>query len=178
MSVDWKPMSRPASIASVAGALAFMGWVAARNNQFMFLDYINLAFHEFGHLFFCCAGSVLGILGGTIAQVVIPAGLAFVFAMRGDIPGTGFCVLWTGQSLINVSVYVADARRMALPLVGGGEHDWHLLLGRFGLLECDATIAVGFKVLGWFVMIAALAWLAFAANRSWQEREKNQGAEA
>jgi hypothetical protein len=39
-----------------------------------------------------------------------------------------------------VSVYVRDARAQQLPLVGGGEHDWAIILGEMGWLWSDQAI--------------------------------------
>jgi hypothetical protein len=57
-AIEWNPISRPASAAAAAGAVVFAAYVGINNNQFLFLDYINLAFHEFGHLFFGVAGAL------------------------------------------------------------------------------------------------------------------------
>ena len=59
-----------------------------------------------------------------------------------------------GTNLFSVAVYMADARKMALPLVtpfGGEEiiHDWNYLLGKLGLLNSDT-------VLGGFVRVSAI----------------------
>jgi hypothetical protein len=43
---------------------------------------------------------------------------------------------------------VRDARAQALPLVGGGEHDWAYLLGGLGRLRYDQVIAVAIRLLG------------------------------
>ena len=169
IAIEWNPISRPASAAAATGAVVFAAYVGINNNQFLFLDYINLAFHEFGHLFFGVAGGFIGLLGGTLAQVLIPIGLALVFVTRREIPGTGFCLLWTGESLINVSVYVADAREMGLPLVGGGLHDWNVLLGRFHLLEYDTILAAIVKALGWTIITVVAVSLIYTAIRIFQE---------
>ena len=52
---------------------------------------------------------------------------------------------WAAESLNNVSVYIYDATRMVLPLLGddgsGAGHDWHNILARLGLLEHTDGIA-------------------------------------
>lgn len=165
MDVSWKPLSRPVWIVYLVVSLLFVLYAALNNNNFLFLDYVNLPFHEFGHLLFCFFGEFVCLLGGTITQVLIPACLCVLFVTRGDIGGTAFCGLWTGESLINVSVYIADARRMALPLVGGGEHDWNGILGTLHLLAHDTTIAIIVKLFGWLVIAVAVLWLAYMGLR-------------
>jgi hypothetical protein len=49
-------------------------------------------------------------------------------------------VWWLAQNCWNVSVYIRNARAQELPLVGGGEHDWAMLLGEAGWLERDQAI--------------------------------------
>ena len=55
-----------------------------------------------------------------------------------------------------------DARDLALPLVGGGDHDWNELFYRFGLLGEDSvqTVAALTHHLGVVVMLVGLAWIA------------------
>jgi hypothetical protein len=104
-----------------------------------FLDGVNLAFHEAGHLFLGFGGQTLHFLGGTLGQLCFPAALALRFRKRGDAFAAAVCALWLGESGMNVAVYLGDARAQALPLVGGHVHDWAWLLGRAGLLaHCEA----------------------------------------
>ena len=130
------------------------------------LDLVNLAFHEAGHLVFSFGGTTLHILGGTLGQLLVPFGLGVSFLLvHGRPSGAAFCLWWTGESLVNVAVYMADARELALPLVGGGEHDWNELLFRWGLLgePAVARVAVTTHLLGSLVMLAGLVWCgAFA----------------
>jgi hypothetical protein len=126
-----------------------------------FLDYVNLAFHEAGHVFLSFAGSTLHYLGGTIGQLLVPAALATYFLIKEERPfAAAVCCWWLGESLINVSIYMADARTLALPLVGGGDHDWNELFYRFGMLSessVNATAAAT-HLLGALVMLLGLSW--------------------
>lgn len=67
-----------------------------------------------------------------------------------------------GESLLNVAVYMADARELQLELVGGGEHDWNEVFYGWGLLAEDSVdrISTATYHLGVLVMLAATAWLA------------------
>ena len=124
------------------------------------LDLVNLAFHEAGHLFLAPFGTTMHFLGGTLGQIAVPAGLAAYFLIGKRPFGAAVCAWWTGESLVNVSVYMADARDLALPLVGGGDHDWNTLFYTFGLLgeESVRRVALATRVTGVAVMIVALAW--------------------
>ena len=44
--------------------------------EYHFLDGVNLAFHEAGHLFFAFFGQTLQFLGGTLGQLLFPLALS------------------------------------------------------------------------------------------------------
>jgi len=106
---------------------------------------ITIGPHEIGHFLCIPFGRTLNIAGGSIWQVIIflvPA--LYTFYLRFEI--TTSLVFWTmtGHSLINLSIYVADARARALPLLfgmGKDSHDWWNLLGHFHALQYDTLIA-------------------------------------
>ncbi len=106
-----------------------------------FLDAVDLAIHEAGHVFFAPFGEFVGFAGGTLAQLIMPAIFAGYFWHQRDRHAATVPAWWLAQNLWNVSVYAADARSQALPLVGGGEHDWAYMLGRLGWLQLDTRIA-------------------------------------
>lgn len=122
--------------------LGIYGWQFLRAPaQFRWLDSLDLAIHEAGHLIFAVGGEFLGLLGGTLAQLLLP--VAFVVALwrHGDRHGATVPLWWLGQNCWNIATYVRDARAQELPLVGGGEHDWALLLGQFGMLHRDLALS-------------------------------------
>ncbi len=142
-----------------AALLALLLWWTIRLGSgaatWCFVDFVNLAFHEFGHLAFRPFGMTLHYLGGTLGQLFVPAMLVVYFALRrGEPSGSAFCLWWVGESLINVSIYMEDARELNLPLVGGGDHDWNELFYRFGLLgeESVARVAGTTHLLGTVIM--------------------------
>jgi len=53
-------------------------------------------------------------------------------------------------------VYIKDARAQELPLVGGGEHDWAILLDHWGWLERDQAVGRAVFLLGVVLYGAAL----------------------
>ena len=121
-----------------------------------FLDGIDLAIHETGHIVFGPFGEVIGSAGGTLFQLIVPAAFVWYFARRRDRHAATVPLWWIGQNLWNISVYVRDARVQELPLVGGGEHDWAFLLGRFGLLAHDQGIGRSVHALGTAVALVAV----------------------
>jgi hypothetical protein len=129
--------------------------------QYRFLDALNLAIHETGHIVFLPFGEFFHLLGGTLFQIAFPLVFAAHFLRAGDRFAAYAVCWWVAQNLWNVSVYIADARAQLLPLVGGGEHDWAYLLGTLGLLERDLQLSrtvhfIGVLILAWAM---TMAWL-------------------
>lgn len=108
---------------------------------FILIDHVNLAFHEGGHIVFMFFGRFICVTGGTILQLAIPIACAVHFKMRNSELGYQVMLWWTGENLLNISVYVDDARRQELPLVAGGVHDWTYLLEKVGLLVQNEGVA-------------------------------------
>jgi len=100
----------------------------------------DLLFHEGGHVIFGVFGDYLGMWGGTLMQFLIPLVLAIYFFRRGDDFSARVILCWFGQNFFHIATYIKDARAEALPLVGGGIHDWHFILDRAGLLNRDQWI--------------------------------------
>jgi len=125
------------------------------------VDHANLVIHEAGHTLFGLFSHRLEIYGGTAGQLLAPAIMTVFFARKGDSIGTAGCVTWLCENLFNVSRYVADARTMALPLVGGDQHDWNTILGRWGGLAHDATIAWWCNALGAVGILAVMGTLVW-----------------
>ncbi len=145
--------------ALVAGASALR--LAAAAQPRCWLDWVNLPFHEAGHLFLAPFGRMAHFLGGTILQLFVPALLAGAFLRRGSPFSAACCLWWLGESFLNVSVYMADARELKLDLVGGGEHDWNEIFYRLGLLGEDSVerISAATHHLGVVVLLSGVAWM-------------------
>jgi hypothetical protein len=140
-------------------ALHGVDWEAIGSS---FLHSVILPFHEFGHVLFRPFGRFMTILGGSLFQVLMPLGLmlAFIIKQR-DTFGASAMLCWAGQSLVDLSPYIADAQARSLPLVGGGgeeSHDWGNLLTMTGMLAHTQGLARLCFAAGVLVMVAALAW--------------------
>ncbi len=102
-----------------------------------FTHLILLYIHEAGHLFFSVFGSTMSILGGSLNQLLAPL-LWFVVAKREGSSLSNVALVFTGVSIVDISIYVKDAEVLALPLIGGlskAHHDWRNLLSRWEMLE-------------------------------------------
>jgi len=126
----------------------------AKLRQLLFpLDWFDLMIHEAGHPVFGLLGSRwLMFAGGTLMQLLMPVLFFFSFLRRSQPKSSDFCMFWFGFNFLGIGPYLADARAQALPLIGGGEHDWAYLLDSVGLLAYDTKIGALAVGLGCFVM--------------------------
>lgn len=142
--------------------LAIYGWRCLTTPaDYRWLDSLDLAIHETGHLVFAFGGETLTLLGGSLMQILVPFTLAVALWRSHDYHGATVPLWWMGQNCWNISVYVKDARSQELPLVGGGEHDWALLLGQWGWLDRDQALGGAIYLVGVAVYLIAIVggWL-------------------
>src|SRR5918993_1333142 len=137
-----------------------------------FLHLIAIPFHEAGHIFFAPFGDVLMALGGSLTQILIPVVCLIAFTTRSPNPfGAAVMVWWAGQNLLDVALYINDARALQLVLLGGSTgaevegHDWERILSAWGMLHRDHQIARIVQFAGGMVMMAALVWALIIAVR-------------
>lgn len=158
------------NLPKAAGAIvlaAYGAYCAFRPSEWHMLDGVNLVAHEAGHLLLAWFGQFIGVAGGTLGQLFVPAAFTVYFFLQQAKYSSAVTLFWLGQSLVNVSVYAKDARTMELPLVsiGGGDviHDWHWLLSKFGLLARDQLVGNCILAVGIAVMLAGVT-AAFHAS--------------
>ncbi|MFH1061816.1 MAG: hypothetical protein V1747_02890 [Candidatus Omnitrophota bacterium] len=127
--------------------------------QYHFIDGANLLFHEAGHSVLIFFGPVINFLGGTIGQLAFPTVCIVSFLRKNQKFEAAVCGVWFGENMMNIAWYMADAQTRAIPLVGGGIHDWYWLLSKAGLLAHCKTLAGLVHVLAAFVLIGSVALL-------------------
>jgi len=126
---------------------------------------ITFGAHEFGHLFFSPFGEFMAVAGGSLMQLLVPVGAIALLLRQGDYFGVTVGGAWLASSLVDLSVYVGDARAYDLDLVGFGEdavHDWAWLLGHVGALQHDLRLAGLVRGLGMLLLAASFlagVWL-------------------
>ena len=136
----------------------FVGILAA-------LDY---HIHEFGHLAFGAFGLFVGVLGGSLMQLLLPVGAAvLLFVTQRDWFALSFCGAWLALGLGSVATYCADARALELDLMGLGDgsgdsgpytgHDWNYLLSTLGWLKYDVRIAGLMRLVAALILVASVA---------------------
>lgn len=130
------------------------------HQEHVFIDYLNLAFHEAGHLFLSAGNQTLHIIGGTLGQLFFPVLISVIFYVKGQKFSSMIISFWFFENFYNIAQYVNDAADMELPLVGGfggvPVHDWNYLLGKFGVMDRCHIYADRLYFLGKAGMSAAM----------------------
>ncbi len=165
---EWAPVTGARLIGFGIGMGVLLLLIFRSEPGFVFLlDHANLLFHEAGHPVVGLFSSRLGVYGGTLGQLVFPCVLAVSFWRKGQPLGFAAGCIWLFENCFNIARYTADARSMELPLVGGGDHDWYVILTRWGLLQYDTRIAAALRLIAWLGVAATCAWVLW---RAWQDR--------
>ena len=89
--IDWQPVSRPSLYGWTACYAAFIIYALKDNTGFLFIDQVNLVVHEAGHLLFGWFGRTLGLWGGTLFELLVPALLGAYFVAQRELPGAVIC---------------------------------------------------------------------------------------
>jgi hypothetical protein len=164
---DWEPLTTAKLVGFAFGLGAFLPVLLCSQPGFVpVLDHANLLFHEAGHPLVGSFSARLEPYGGTIGQLLFPAALVVVFWRRGEAFGVAAGSVWFFENWFNIARYLADARSMELPLVGGGDHDWNTILSRWGILQYDTWIASVMRVVAWIGIFSTCAWVIWQARQS------------
>jgi hypothetical protein len=170
----WKQVTNRRLAGFGIGMVLFLLLVLKSEPGFVFLvDHANLLFHEAGHPIVGLISNRLETYGGTLGQLTFPVVLAVSFWRKGETLSFAGSVVWFFENWLNIARYMADARAQELPLVGGGDHDWHTIFGRWGMLAHDTQIAAVVRSIGWAGMAAACVWVLW---RWWRGRTIPQAA--
>jgi hypothetical protein len=130
-----------------------------------------LIFHEAGHVVFRVLGEWMGVLGGTLGQLVMPLVLAGALLVKNRDTFGGAIGLWLfGVSVLDVAPYMYDALDPQMTLLGGGTgrdsmHDWIYLFESMNALARSQAIGRTTHALGAVVVLLALAWAAWILRR-------------
>ena len=138
-----------------------------------FMHNILLPIHEAGHILFTPFGTFMGILGGSLFQLLLPLGISIAFIwINKDNFGAAIAMWWGCTSLLDLAPYIYDARHPRLILLGGhtgddGPHDWVYLLTVLGHLQNSQRWGTFVHALGGILMLVALSW---ALTVLWRQR--------
>lgn len=175
---DWEPLSRGRLAAFIAcfGLLIIL-ILRSEAGFVVVLDHANLLFHEAGHPLVGLFSSRLEPYGGTLGQLTFPCILGVAFWRKRQAIGVAAASIWFFENWLNIARYLADARSLQLPLVGGGDHDWNTILGRWHLLAYDTRIAAALKLTAWAGIFLSVVWLLWRAAKSSGPRQIETVAE-
>jgi hypothetical protein len=158
----WERVTIARLIGFVIGTGLFFLILFNSESGFVFLiDHANLLFHEAGHPVIGLFSSRLEPYGGTIGQLVFPVVLAVSFWRKDQPLSFAGSLIWFFENWLNIARYMADARAQELPLVGGGDHDWNTIFGRWDVLAYDTRIATVVKIVGLIGMASVCAWVVW-----------------
>ena len=129
-----------------------------------------LYIHEAGHFFFRMFGETMYILGGSIMQVLVPF-VWFLVAKREASALAPVALFFTGESTVDVSIYIRDAETRILPLLGGShsKHDWATFLGQMDMLGWGVPLGNVFFISGLIISLGAIAWGVSLSYRMFQQ---------
>lgn len=132
-------------------------WCLLFPYQWSLLNGVNVLIHEAGHPLFGIFGEFMAALGGTLMQLIMPALFVGYFFFHNQKFSGSIVLFWVGHNLLYISVYVADAVVMQLPLIGNGDriHDWNYILSELQLLHRTDKIALMIRFFSITVTIAA-----------------------
>lgn len=158
--------------------LAVLGWqvlqreldFSAGGGALQFIHGIDLVIHEAGHAFGLVLPRFFYFLAGSALQIILPAVCALTFLHQRHMTSFAVALFWTGESVTDVAIYMADARKQALPLLGGHGtvHDWNHLLAQLHLLGWAPSLGRLTFGVGILMITAALAVAANETHRAWQ----------
>lgn len=146
---------------------AYFLWIAYDPMQGSFLDNIDLAIHETGHLIFRLFGEFMMIAGGSLFQVIMPLVFVGYFIRQKSYYSAAIVGLWVGQSILNVWVYASDAVVMQLVLTSGftgaegSFHDWNYLLTETGLIGSTRKVAGLIRFIGTATIVVSAVWSVY-----------------
>ena len=145
-----------------------------------FLHLINLPFHEAGHVLFSPFGDFMTTLGGSLMQVLVPIACGIAFLTTHWNPFAAAVMgWWAAENLLDVAIYINDARALQLTLIGGQTgaevegHDWERILTLTNSLHLDHRLANIAQLIGEAVMVGCLVWALVVAlkakEQSWPD---------
>ena len=103
-------------------------------------------------------------------QVLVPF-VWFLVAKREKSALVPVAVFFTGESMVDVSIYMRDAETRILPLLGGShsKHDWATFLGQVDLLDWGVPLGNLFFFSGLIISIGAIFWGVNSSYRLYQQ---------
>ncbi|WP_424244799.1 hypothetical protein Dip510_002069 [Elusimicrobium posterum] len=113
---------------------------------FRFLWFANIGIHEVGHPIFnwiSFGNEFMRYAGGTLAEILVPAGALFYFLRQGKSLQADVCFTWLGYSFYSIGHYAKSTSLPEVTLLNAGPDtisDWEYFHDYFGTELYDITI--------------------------------------
>lgn len=148
----------------LASALLFPACVYYLLNpaSFTILDKASFYMYEMGHYGFAIFGGATQYAGGSIGQLALPLVLVCFFLAYEYAFGLQVFLFWLGQSLINLSTYLASQASPHPHPVGVA--DWQMLLSTLGGSEYSLYIGGLLFAVGCMCFLASMLTPRFIEN--------------
>lgn len=160
--------------------LIFTPILAFSDSGWWLLHSVNLCFHEAGHVLLMPFGRFMHVLGGSLGQLIVPATVTGAFLFKRDIFGAAVGTWWLGESFLDISPYINDARAGQLMLLGGvtgseveDYHDWEVLLTKLGMMQYEHALARSTFTTGALLMLTAMIWGGLILWKGYQSRSQS-----
>ena len=102
-------------------------------------------------------------MGGSLFQIIVPIAW-FIIAKREGSPLSNVALFFSGISAMDVSIYMKDAEKRLLPLIGGlskEHHDWGILFRHWNAI--DMAYPIG-EILFWTGFIFSITGIFFGVK--------------
>ncbi len=130
---------------------------------------LTLWIHEAGHVYWGWDGQLLHSFGGTLNELLFSLLPALYCYRQQHVLLSLVFLYWFGHLSFGIARYIGDARSQAIPLLGGGTHDWHYILGEVGLLEYDKTLGT---LMWWIGLVVAITALVLYTRHTFSLKNK------
>jgi len=123
--------------------------------------FIEFGVHEISHMIVFFLPKIFVFMAGSIGEICFTLLLLVETIKEKSYFASVFAGLWIMLAMNSVGRYIADATNQLLPLAGPSEavqHDWHYILGQFGLLSSDAAIGNVVCTIGNIIGLLALVF--------------------
>lgn len=122
------------------------------------IDTVNLFIHEGGHGIFQIFGGFIGILGGSLMQILLPVA-AIIVNLKSAPNILLLSFYWLGHNLINISIYIGDAPYRSLRLISKHAiHDWGWICDKLEITHLAEGIAAVVMIAGMFACVGTVTF--------------------
>ncbi len=140
-------------------AISYIFWFSKSPLDHYIFHNIYLVIHEAGHFLFFWTGEFLSVVAGSAFQILIPLIFTLYFLYQQKYYSSSIIMLWLAGSIFDVQVYIADAQKMSLELLGGDGviHDWNYIFSHLDILKYTDSIASATYFLAFIVFITSIS---------------------